>query len=271
MYSKIANLAVIILMSLRVPLFSDAIVPNYHPVGRCATIDNLDSFPDIVLAAVVYAPAKYLVNQYVVKKDSCLTLGYKANTLCVYWAALDHFNQVGLTGLGIPQTLPDKPADPGVAQVTLLTNGIDCNGGIVPDSNLLVREEFHYRLIYVNSTLSVYLAKKVLVNKDQTTSAVTFDPPSPGVNTRPHQAYTTGANAASLVVGRGYAVLMSASDGPTTVSVFDCAGRPVLSFARNCRKGCAYFHSLSGIAAGLYWIRLKTPDGTVCKRQTIFR
>ena len=258
------------LLSLQIPLFSDGVVPNCHPIERCATIDNLDAFPDIVLVGAAYAPGKYMVNQYVVKKDSCLSMGYKFNTLCIYWTTLDHFNKVGLTGLEIMQTLSNKTTDAGEAQVPLLTNSINAYGDIVPDSNLLVREELHYRLIYLNSILAVYLAKKVLVNKDQTSSTETFNPPATGVICRPRQALT-GTNTASLVVSHGYAVLISASDGPAAVSVFDCAGRPVLSFAKNCHKGCTYFHSVSGLAAGLYWIRLATSDGTVCRQLTIFR
>jgi hypothetical protein len=267
---KHAILAVLALLSIQFPLFSDGIVPNYHPIGRCATIDNLDAFPDIVLVGAVYAPGRYMVNQYVVKKDSCLTMGYKLNTLCIYWTTLDYFNQAGLTGVGIPQTLPAKTADAGEVQASLLTSSINSYGGTAPDSILLAREELHYRLVSINGSLAVYLAKKVLVNKDQTCSTETFSSPASSVMCRPRHVLTS-TNTASLIVSNGYAVLSSASDGPAAVSVFDCAGRPVLSFVKNCRKGCAYFHAVSGLAAGLYWIRLKTPDGTVCRRQTIFR
>lgn len=259
-------------LALCVPLAADVINPEYHPVNRCATIDNLDSFPDLVLIAAVYAPGKYIVNQYVVQKDSCLTLGYKFNTLNIFWTTRDYFNEVGLTGVGIPQNLAKKSAAGGAvpAPAVLLTNAVVPYGGTVPNTSLLVGEEYHYLLIQINGSLMVYLAKKVSINSDQTSSIQTFDPPTSGVIRKPSRTIT-GPLAGTLVVSDGYALLTSAADGPASVTFFNCAGRSVVSFSRNCRKGCTYIQPLTGLASGLYWMRLATPGGTVNKQLPIIR
>jgi hypothetical protein len=262
----------LISLALQTPLFADVINPDYHPVNRCATIDNLDSFPDIVLIAAVYAPGKYILNQYVVKKDSCLAMGYKFNTLNIFWTTRDYFNEVGLTGVGIPQNLAKKSAAAGAVPVpaVLLTNAIVPYGGTVPNSDSLVGEEYHYLLIQINGSLMVYLAKKVSINSGQTKTTQNFDPPTSGVIRKPSRTIT-GPLAGTLVVSDGYALLTSAADGPAMVTFFNCAGRPVVSFSRNCRKGCTYIQPLTGLASGLYWMRLVTPGGTVSKQLPIIR
>jgi hypothetical protein len=262
--------AVCTALALQFPLFADVVNPDYHPVGRCATIDNLDSFPDIVIIAAVYAPGAYLLNQYVVKKDSCITMGYKFNGLKLYWTTLEYFNQVGISGVGIPQSLAKKAAGAAPAPATALPNSVEPYGGTVPNTNPLVWEQYHYLLYYQNSALNVYLAKKVSVNSDSTRSILTFDPPASGV-IRPVPRVLEGPNRATLAVSRGYAVLTSSADGPAFVTFFNCAGRPAVSFSKNCRRGCTYFHAIPGLASGVYWIRLTTPDGTVSRQQPFFR
>jgi hypothetical protein len=262
----------LICLALQMPLFADVINPDFHPVDRCATINNLDSFPDIVLIAAVYAPGKYLVNKYVVQKDSCLSMGYKFNTLNIFWTTRDDFNQVGLGGLAIPQSLAKKTDTTGTvpAPVVFLTNAINPYGATVPNSDPLVREEFFYSLQHLNGSLTVYLAKKVSLTSDQTSRVETFDPPSVGIIRKPLRT-TAGSPIGTLVIANGYAILTSAADGPTAVTFFNCAGRSVMSFGRNCSKGCTYIQPLTGLASGLYWMRLATPHGTVSKQLPIIR
>lgn len=260
--------AILATITFNIPLFADVVNPNFHPVGRCATIDNLDSFPDIVIIAAVYAPGNSIVDQYVVKKDSCLTFGYKFNFLKLYWTTLDYFNQVGITGVGIPQSLAKKAA--GAAPAVALSDTVVPYGGTVPNTDPLVWEGYHYLLFYQNGALNVYLAKIVSVNSDSTRSVQTFDPPASGV-IRPVPKVLAGANNASLAVNRGYAVLTGATDGPATVTFFDVAGRPALSFSKNCCTGCTYFHSIAGLASGVYWVRLSTSGGTVNRQLPLFR
>jgi hypothetical protein len=263
---------VVISFALQTPLFADVINPDYHPVNRCATIDNLDSFPDIVLIAAVYAPGGYLVNKYVVKKDSCLTKGYKFNTFSIFWTPKSNFDQFGIDGLPIPQSLAKKSAHAVTAppMIQVLTNAIEPYGATVPNSDPLTKEELHYLLYNLNGTLSAYLAKKVSINSDQTSSTETFGPPASGVIPKPSRTIS-GPLAGTLVVSDGYALLTSAADGPATATFFNCAGRPVVSFSRNCRKGCTYIQPLTGLASGLYWMRLVTPGGTVNKQLPIIR
>jgi hypothetical protein len=270
---KVYLISVVLLnLALQTPLFADAINPNFHPVGRCATIDNLDSFPDIVLIAAVYAPGKYLVNSYVVVKDSCLAMGYKFNTMSIFWTTRDYFNQVGLAGLGIPQNCAKRSAAAAAAPepAVLLTNTINPYGGTAPNTSLLSLEEFHYFLIQISGSLTVYLAKKVSINSDQTHATETFPAPTSGVIQKPSQAIT-GSLAGTLFVANGYAVLTSTSDGPATATFFNCAGRPVVSFSRNCRKGCTYIQPLAGLASGMYWMRLAAPAGTISRQMAIIR
>jgi hypothetical protein len=269
---NLSSIVVLVGFALQTPVFADVINPNYHPVERCAAICNLDAFPDIVLIAAVYAPDGFLVDKYVVKKDSCLSMGYKFNRLNILWTTLEYFNQVGLAGLDIPQCLAKKSASTGAVPppVVVLTTSINPYGATVPDSDPLVREELQYRLFYLNNSLIVYLAKKTSINSDKTSLVESFEAPATAVAPRQSQS-VAGPNAASLVVNGGFAILTSSQNGPVTASFYDCAGRSVVSFSRNCIKGVTYIHGLAGLAPGLYWVRLATPAGSVSKQLPLVR
>lgn len=83
---------------------ADIIPQGMKPVSVCATIDNLDEFPDIALVAVVTFGEEER-ERYVVESGKCLTKGYKFNRLMIYAISRADLKTVGLENV-LPGTDP---------------------------------------------------------------------------------------------------------------------------------------------------------------------
>ena len=60
---------------------------------------------------------------------------------------------------------------------------------------------------------------------------------------------------------RGYVAFSTDFRGPLTASIIDCAGRTVRSETFACQPGPTYVFSYGNLRAGIYWVRMRTPNG----------
>jgi len=80
-------LIVVVLLFFTTFACADVILPDTHPVNKCITINNIDSFPDFVIVGKITGPTinpEQGFDLVSITKNECLTKGYKFNQLTVY-------------------------------------------------------------------------------------------------------------------------------------------------------------------------------------------
>ncbi|MCD4704791.1 hypothetical protein K8R66_01810 [bacterium] len=75
---------------------ADVIPGNSHPLDRCVKIVNLDKFPDMYLIAYITGPMVDKYETYIIKKDECLSKGYKFNQLKILAVKKSYLDSIGI-------------------------------------------------------------------------------------------------------------------------------------------------------------------------------
>lgn len=243
-------------------IHADIIPPDHHPVARCITVTNLDAFPDIVLVGG-YVPVSNAqhVERYIVKPDSCLTMGYKFNRFYLFWVLRSYLDEQGVENLPLKSLLP-LPAKRQATIVTtpqigLISPAVNPYGGTLPDANPVVREQLHYQL-YTNNengNFLIHLIEKITTDTAGKETRTTM-PPVAIHNTLPHKtpAATTTAFTARLTSGR--LDVTAHFDGSLKAQLIDCNGRTITQLTRGCHAGSTYSTLAPELSAGMYWLRL---------------
>ncbi len=115
------------------PAPDDVTPENTHPLERCVRVVNPDKFPGVVLIGYFTKSNNGAPEAYQVKPNTCLTKGYKFNSLNLYWMKKEDFDPVRLPYLG--------PSD-----MTLLLEHIEPYGGYINAFDPLVREDIEYSI-----------------------------------------------------------------------------------------------------------------------------
>jgi len=137
---------------------ADVVMPNFHQVGGCAKIVNLDKFTDVVLIGYITGPMVSKYEAYQIKNNECLTRGYKFNSLSVYWTTKEKFKIIDLKNLNIKT---EKVKSGGhdqngniiyynkltPADLSFLIDKMETGENYVEDSNPLIRNTEEYNVI----------------------------------------------------------------------------------------------------------------------------
>ena len=256
---------------------ADVIMPDYHYVGRCATISNLDEYPDIVvIGGYTEVGNADKISRYVVKSDSCLTKGYKFNTFYLFWAEETYLDSIGLENMPLEMLLGPVPAkrrnvDLSSLRMGLITTGINPAGTTVPDSNPVVSEQLIYRIDATSDGegFTTTLAEKISTDKDGEETRETFIAVGTLFSRQP------AANPASVKctarLGKGTLLFSPVFNGPASAELIDCRGRTAVRFTRECRAGCTYLIRSSAFSAGIYWLRVKSGTAIVTLPVSTFK
>ena len=256
--TRLSPIAVVcgIVLNLAVSSGADIINPGQKVVARCASVCNADSFPNVVLVgAIVWGGT----TRYIIKQDSCLTKGYKFSRFYVIWTTKAYFDSVGLDGLPLESVIGTAKSTslPVAAPVYLLSSTVEPYGGTVPVTNPLASEELHYSLANTGGALSIYLSKKVSIATD---GARTVEYYTNAV--KPRQLDRRGGD---LLRGaprtHGFYAFSTDFTGSLMASITDCAGRTVRTETFACTPGATYAFSFGNLHAGIYWLRMRTPNG----------
>jgi len=245
---------------------ADVIMPDYHVVSRCVTIDNLDEYPDIAVVGG-YRMGTGTLECYEVKKDSCLTKGYKFNSFYLFWVEKSYLASVGIDNIAFagllpqPQTAKRKFAVKEPPLFGLIGTDVEPYGGTVPDSNPVVSEQLTYRLDAGSAgfQFTLNLEEKVTVDKDGNTNRETYL----GVGVKPgvQQNARTGVVTATATLGRDCLLFTPSWNGAAAAELIDCRGKSLVRFTRDCTSGYTYLVGIPGLSAGVYWLRIKSASG----------
>lgn len=110
------------------PFFAsaDVILPGTHYIDLCAKVVNLDSFPNIVLIGKTSGPMAGGDGISLVKNNTCISKGYKFNSLDLYWNTKEK-----------PKVIDaDK----------LLVKEMDVYAGYADDSSPIIKQTVEYTL-----------------------------------------------------------------------------------------------------------------------------
>lgn len=156
--------------------------PNHHVLDRCVKIVNLHEFPNIVLIGYYKEVMFGGYQTYQIENNKCLTKGYKANILKIYWNEKDKANLVE----------PDK----------LLTDQIDPYGRPIPNGNPLIKEIIEYSLGQTdNGKLFLYQSKKISEYSDGISPKIeTFANPLKKTILREQKLYTLEISQSPRVI-----------------------------------------------------------------------
>lgn len=236
------------------PIRGDVILPGTHVVERCVKIDNVQSFPDIVLLGVAVPPGGDR-DEYVVKSDSCLTKGYKFNRFYLCWTSRDLFDSLGLENLPIDEALPKGAAKKNVdaQSVFLLSSNIEPYGGAVPDSNPLVKEYITYSLQSNGSGLGLGMVSRVEEYQNGTTKEIELSASDFSIGDR---KMSNSRSAVTPIVTEQYLMFTSGISGNARLCIRDCRGRTVVSKVVAVESGATYTQTFSNLSSGIYWIDL---------------
>ncbi len=235
-------------------VWGDAILPGHHVVERCVKIENLRDYPDFVLIGVSVHPGGNRT-EYIVNQDSCLSKGYKFNAFYLCWTTRDIYDSLGLDQLPVEEAVPDDAAESGdVSQsVFLLSSSIEPYGGMVPDSNDLVKEEITYALKSAENGLELEMVGRIELYEDGTTeefgpsAAVSFPEGTKSMDRR---------HTLSPIVTNNYLMYTPSVSGMVQFRITDCRGRTVVSVSRTVKEGATYAHSFRDLSSGVYWVGL---------------
>jgi hypothetical protein len=234
---------------------ADIINPGERMVNRCATINNINAFPDIVLIGVsVYGSG---FTRYRLTQDVCMTKGLRNAMYYLLWAPKAYVDSVGFDSLPIKPVIGLPKRTENASPIQLLSASIEPFGAMVPTSDSRAAEELYYALQSVNGTLSIYLAKKVSIATDSTRRTETF---TSSARERTIDRRSPKGMQGSLRV-HGYYAFSTDFNGPVTASLFDCTGRMVQSSAYQCNLGATYLFTFASLPSGIYWIAMRTPNG----------
>lgn len=148
MIKKILVLILIIVFSTKLSL-ADVILPGQRIVTSCIKIDNLSSFPEIVLIALekgplIKEPEGYKI--YQIAENQCLKFQYKMNRISIFW---------NFKGNLKPQE--DK----------ILLKDIELGSRMIDESDPLIEEEIIYSLTKTDSgEIKIYKSKEIKKFKD---------------------------------------------------------------------------------------------------------
>lgn len=262
------------LAALTVSAEADVILPGYHVVQSCAKIQNLDAFSDIVLISCI-KPMTGGLYSYVITQDSCMDMGYKFSEFSMVWVLKSYFDSVGLSKLPLDAFLqgPKKTvhaSSEALSRIHLVSGRVAIGPLGVPDSNPLRSQELFYNLYSANSTISVYLAKKVSHLSGNIFNIETFSQPITKV-------ISNGPNAIqknmieNVLVRNGIFAYTTTFSGKLEMTMVDCRGKTIARKSRTCVPGNTYVADFAGMRSGLYWLRLKSPNVELIKRLTFVR
>lgn len=239
---------------------ADVIQPNTHTVARCATIGNLDDFPDIAVVGAFTNTSCVIADRYLVKSDSCLRQGYRFGSFCLVWVAKPYLETQGLANLPIAELLPSISAKKRVvagvaAQMGLIPIEGTIFSSAVPDSNPIVKEKLVFSLTMNSASgFGTYLAEKVTTDKAGVEIGATYNPIVHVERNMDRQLATAMVLNPRLCSGR--LIITPDFNGKMSGELFDCRGRTASSFEREVRPGATYLIPCSGAASGIYWLRV---------------
>ncbi len=147
---------------------ADIIDPDTHPLNRCVKIVDANTNPDYVLISFVTGPIADSEKPTVVDSNTCLSKGYKFNSLKLYAFDKSYFNTVGIEGIKVgKQSVPGDCAggcfmpamtDEHAIQVT---PNIEPYGGYVSDKDSRTKESIEYSIIGLeNGTVNLAKTKQ---------------------------------------------------------------------------------------------------------------
>jgi hypothetical protein len=260
-----------ILFTLNALVSADVIWPNTRVVPRCVKIGNVAGFPDIVVVGYVKAVTGSNM-RYVVNRDSCLTKGYKFNSLYVVWTTKSYFDSLGLDGLPIDafiNGLSKKTARAADSPIHLFNTNIALNDSAVPDTSKLVFEELKYLLYPNGSNISLNLSEIISHFSDSSIAMIHYDylkvvKPSSGMTVRNNAIE-------NIFIRNGIFTFKTEFTGRLDILVCDCKGQTIVKQQKLCVPGCTYVSDFAGLKSGLYWMRLKSPNVETTKQLTIMR
>lgn len=260
---KAIAVAGIVAVAAWVSVYADVIDPNFHLVARCVVIENGDEFPDIALVGAYTGPTvKACLMRYIVHPDSCLTKGYKFNSFYLFWVEKSYLETQGLDNLPLQDLLPSaakrRSDGDGLNPMGLIGCAIEPFGGVVPDTNLVVRERLVYRLSAASGGdgFECSLAEKTTVDKNGYENRVVYAATGTGGGKRTMENGTLAPLLAGL--SRGYLLLTPGFSGKVAAELVDCRGRSVARFNRECRSGYTYLVRSAGNSDGIYWLRVRS-------------
>lgn len=150
----------VLLGTLFSPLLAkaDVIMPNFHQVGGCVEIVNLDKFTDIVLIGYVTGPMVDKYEAYQIKNNECLTRGYKFNSLSIYWTTKEKFKTIDLKNLNtktekVKSGGYDKNGNQGYydkltpSDLSFIIDKVETGENYVEDSNPLIHNTVEYNIV----------------------------------------------------------------------------------------------------------------------------
>ncbi len=151
---------------------ADSIPGNSHSLNRCVKFVNLNDFSDVVLIGFYTGPMVDTYEAYQIENDKCLDKGYKFNTLGIYWTTEEKFNSLNLKDLKldcekVTSSGIDDEGNPlyyevySPAELTLLLEDVEPDGGYVSKINPLIKETIEYSVAgYSDGKLVVYKSKR---------------------------------------------------------------------------------------------------------------
>jgi hypothetical protein len=247
---------------------ADILQPNTHTLVRCATIGNLDDFPDIAVVGAYTEVNSAGIKRYLVKSDSCLHRGYKFGTFNLIWVEKAYLDSEGLDSLPLDRFFVDVSAKKRwgtVTQLGLIPMSGPIFSDVVPDSNPVVNEELVYNLMMTSSTgFGIWLAKKVTTDKSGVEISATYNPIVHTDRTIDRQPATAMHLHTRLSSDR--LVITPDFGGKISGALYDCRGRTAGSFQREVRPGATYLIPCTGAASGIYWLRITDGRSTASIR-----
>ncbi|NBC84039.1 MAG: hypothetical protein GVY19_11775 [Bacteroidetes bacterium] len=145
----------------------DIIPENSHYVNNCVKITNINEYDNLVLLGYIWSVGNYHGGTYKISAESCLTNGYKFNTLRIF--ATD---STGIIGKDIDKI--DLPND---------KNALETNIEIYPykgyyhDSIPIDKFDEYYKILgFTDTSIVIYKWKEVFgFNNGSEDSIVTHD------------------------------------------------------------------------------------------------
>jgi len=161
-------------------VYADTIEEGYHFVRQCKKIVNLQDFPDIVLIALVDGPLPPNEPVYLIKPNSCLSRGYKLNSIKIYAAEKSYIDSRGLRNLNIVRL-----KEPGIAHTiddeNLLSASEYMEGptpSVVPDTDPLIETNIELSIAgFLGDRVILYESKRILKYRNGNPVTLTYEKP----------------------------------------------------------------------------------------------
>lgn len=257
----VRNLVVagIVSLAAAAPSGADVLQPNTHTIVRCATIGNLDDFPDIEVIGAYSEVNSAGIKRYLVENNVCLHMGYKFGDFNLVWVAKAYLESQGLENLPLDELFPVISAKKRSSAGAAVQMGLIPVEGVlfsspVSDSNPIIKEALVYNLMNSSSGFGTWLAKKVTTDKMGVEISATYNPIVGVDRNIDSQSATARALSPRLCAGR--LVITPDFGGKISGELFDCRGRIAGRFEREVRPGATYLIPCNGAASGIYWLRV---------------